>query len=167
MTLIPSEIFTKYNEIADSLIRELGVNCTLVYTPRQEECENCILDVLGNKSSGVYKAGGPYPFSDICPYCNGVGYKEVVVSETIKLRINYNRKTFLKLAPNVVVPDGAVQVIGFIADMPKLTQCNHIIVNSDLADYKSQAFVLLHEPMTHGLQQKNYFLVTLSRAPDK
>lgn len=164
---IPASIFTQYREVADAFINDLGVNCRINYLPRVEECVNCVFDSVSNKSSNVYKAGGPYPFDIICPYCDGVGYKETDCNEIIKLRINWQRKFFKTIAPLVNIPDNTVQVIGFIYDLPKVQKATHINLNVDQEGYGAYSYSLFGEPCTHGFLHNRYFMCFLTREPDK
>lgn len=166
---IPDSLFALYNEFADDFItKNFGVNCKLVYPAIREECSNCVLDVFGQRSSNIYKAGGPIPFTDgLCPYCEGVGYKEIETTETLKLRVNWSKKQFIKIATLTTVPDGAVQIIGFLSDLPKIQRSSYIILNSDQNDNYTWAYILYSEPMPHGFKQNRYFVATLVKAPDK
>jgi hypothetical protein len=164
---IPDSVFVKYREAADMFINTLGVNCRINYVPTREECENCVFDTFSNKSSNVYKSGGPQPFDIICPYCDGVGYKETEYFENIKLRVNWQRKNFLKFAPLVNIPDNSVQIIGFLYDLPKIQKAINIVINTGQEGYGSFAYTLLGEPVTHGFLNNRYFLAFLTREPDK
>jgi hypothetical protein len=41
---------------------------------KKQPCNNCYPDPISKKSTGVYRKGGPSPFTGkICPVCNGTG----------------------------------------------------------------------------------------------
>jgi len=168
MTLIPSEVISKYNEVADSLLSELGINCKLVYPELRNECDNCILDVINQTSSNVYKSGGPYPFSEgICPYCEGDGYKKVVTEEVIKLRVNWTRKNFIKFSTSVIIPDGAIQIIGYLSDLPKIRRASYIIINYEQEVNSSWAFIPGTDAVAHGFLNNRFFIATLEQSSEK
>ena len=73
--------------------------CTVPWTlefgvTKYDDCNNCVYDPIGRKSSNVYEAGGPVPFAfgGLCPMCHGQGKKPVVSTEDIKVIIVYNPK---------------------------------------------------------------------------
>ena len=76
------------------------VPCTLEFgVTKYDDCNNCVYDPIGRKSSNVYEAGGPvpFPFGGLCPMCNGQGKKPVVSTENVKVIIVYNPKEFDKV----------------------------------------------------------------------
>ena len=166
MVNIPQEIFDLYNETVDDMINSnFGVNCKIVYPPEREQCNNCVYDSIGRKSANRYAHGGPAPFNfGVCPVCGGEGYKEVESSETIKLRVYYEMKSFIKLAGMVEIPDGSVQVIGFLSDQDKIRQSNRIILNSDMEGVAGNVYEKLSEPVPHGFRKNRYFICMLKRS---
>lgn len=173
MTLIPDCIYEGYRKMADAMINELGVNCKLVYPPVLEDCDNCVYDPIGDKSSGRYKSGGPRPFyGGACPVCKGAGTKEIEDTETVKFRF-YNQGSrggavglpsdFLKIGEAIRTAEGAGFLIGFIYDLPKLEQANEIIINSDQENYKKWVYTKATEAVPYGLQKNRYFIVGVER----
>lgn len=162
---IPQGLFDLYYEIADDFIdSNFGVNCTLYYGPQKEICPNCMYNPVTNKSSNNYKAGGPIPFSDtICPYCDGVGYKETEATEQIKLRVYFEKKYWVKVEVPVLIKDGACQVIGHIVDMPKIRKARKIRVCDHLSGYENFDFTLASSPIPHGLKKNKYFIAFFNR----
>tara|TARA_Y100000114_G_scaffold109417_1_gene102927 strand:+ start:934 stop:1446 length:513 start_codon:yes stop_codon:yes gene_type:complete len=128
---IPSSVFNTYNEAVLLFTR----TATLVYPEKKEDCPNCIMNTMGtrNKSVSVYQAGGPYPFTRgmPCPYCNGKGYKAVEATDDITLRIYWDRKSWVKIGASIDIPDGSIQTIAYMTDLPKIEQCKHMIPNYD------------------------------------
>jgi hypothetical protein len=128
---IPSSVFDTYNEAVLLFTR----TATLVYPEKRERCPNCHMNTLGtrNKSVSVYRVGGPYPFERgmPCPYCNGKGYKAIETTEDITLRIYWDRKAWVKIGPAINVPDGSIQTIAYMADLPKIEQAKYMIPNYD------------------------------------
>lgn len=165
MVNIPDEVFQVYEEFADDFIDDnFGVNCTLIYPSRRIFCSNCVFDQIGQKSANRYKHGGPAPFNfGNCPTCGGEGYKEEEATDTIKLRVYYNSKNWIKVASSIDVPNAAAQVIGHLKDMPSFEMANEIIVNEPQENYKSWKFSRASDALPHGFKQRRYFVAFLQR----
>jgi len=123
---IPSSVFNTYNEAVLLFTR----TAKLIYPEKKEECPNCYLDTLGsrNRSVSKYKTGGPYPFERgmPCPYCNGKGYKALELSDTITLRIYWDRKFWFKVAQTIQVPDSSIQTISYMTDLDKINKAKYL-----------------------------------------
>lgn len=166
MVKIPQAVFDQYNAVMDDFITDnFGVNCRLSYQALQVECPNCIVDLIGHKSSNLYKSGGPQPFNDgmICPYCNGEGFRLDTPEEVVKVRVYWTKKEWLKLGDNVNIPDGSVQVIGFMTDMPKFKRANHCHILSDQIGANDYKFALSAEVFPWGFKKNRYFVGYLTR----
>ena len=128
---IPSSVFNTYNEAVLLFTR----TATLVYPEKREQCPNCYMNTLGtrNRSVSFYRIGGPYPFERgmPCPYCNGKGYKAIETSDEITLRIYWDRKSWVNIGIPIDIPDGSIQTIAYMADMPKIEQCKYMMPNYD------------------------------------
>lgn len=163
MVSIPESVFALYEEFADDFITSnFGVDCKLIYPPKRTTCANCVPSPISNNSGNVYRHGGPAPFSlGVCPLCGSVGFKEVENFEIIKMRVYYNPKEFVLRGPSVHIPDGAIQVIGFLSDVPKLIKCNEIIPNYTTA--LIQRYKILSPPSPHGFKRRKYFSCLLDR----
>lgn len=157
---IPSEVFDLYKEICDELINNdnIGKSCTLFYQPNKTECPNCIFDSFTGKSTGVYKSGGPVQFNGLCPWCNGEGFKETDVSESIRLRLYWTRKEWLKVGIPMNINDADLMTIGFLTDMPKCQQAAFIRINTSQSLYGYWDFILSSEPYPHGFGKNKYFI---------
>lgn len=166
MVTIPQTIFDTYNSIADDFINNnFGVNCILEYPPKETACDNCVYDSINRRSSNRYKTGGPIPFTfGICPWCDGAGFKQIPVSTTIKMRIYWSRKDWVKIGIPVNIPDGAIQTIGFMSDLSKIKQAERVLVNSDISNIMQWEYILLGEPIPHGFKYNRYFLAYWSKA---
>ena len=128
---IPSSVFTTYNEAVLLFTR----TATLVYPEKREQCPNCYMNTMGtrNKSVSFYKTGGPYPFERgmPCPYCDGKGYKAIETNEDITLRIYWDIRAGVKIGAAIDIPDGSIQTIAYMTDLPKIEQCKYMIPNYD------------------------------------
>lgn len=164
--MIPSSIWDLYNDVADDFINDnFGEDCVLVYPPNQTECPNCIVDLIGRKSSNRYKSGGPYYFQNgmICPYCNGEGFYNNEPTETIKLRVYWSPKDWVKTGTTLAIPDGSIQIIGFLSDLPKVMQAASIKVINKNDAHMTLSFVRIREPFYHGFKKNRYFTMYLGR----
>lgn len=161
---IPSGTFDLYYEVCNELINNnfIGNSCTINYPPRRVSCDNCVTNHFGGHSSNVYKPGGPAPFNfGNCPLCGGNGYHEEVDTDTVRLRIYWQRKDWIKIA-SVVLPDADVQIIGFLTDLPKVRRAAEIIL-FDKVSNEQWKFALSGEPFPHGFGKNRYFVAFMSR----
>lgn len=162
---IPQTVFDLYNQTADDFIdKNFGVNCILTYGTNKTKCPNCILNEMTGTSLNKYQAGGPIPFdTGMCPYCNGVGFIDEQATETIKLRVYFEKKYWIKLELPIHIKDGAIQTIGHIEDLPKCKMANKITVCSDIKNYNQYDFVLAGDPVPHGFKKNRYFIAYWNR----
>lgn len=148
MINIPDSIFAKYYEAVDSLYacNHIADETTLV-TETRSNCPNCIPG-----ASSVYKTGGPIPFSiGPCPYCGGQNEIVSISNETIYLRTYPNKRNWIKIG-NIEAPNGAVQIIGKIADLKKIQLCNYMIFFPS-SDWK---YKLDSDPFPFGFGKKQF-----------
>lgn len=162
---IPQEVLDLYYQTVDDFNdKNFGVNCKLFYPEKRVDCPNCIFDVFQKKSSGKYQSGGPEPFdTGVCPYCNDIGYQAVEDTDTIKMRVYFDKKAFLKVGVPLNVQDGSVMTIGKIVDLPKIIRCTGAILNTDVAGYKTYKYELKGEPILHGIKKDHYFIAIWQR----
>lgn len=161
--LIPNELFLLYRDWADELIdnENIGVNCTLYFNHKKQECPNCIFDSFNGKSSNKYKTGGPVEFTlGICPWCHGEGYFSEEYTEVIRLRTYWNKKDWKKFG-NIEIPDGGAMIIGYLTDLPKLEKANYVSLVNEQQGYSKFDFNLSGAPILHGFTKNRYFMGTL------
>ena len=161
---IPSAFFNKYIEACDFFIDNdnIGKQCTLVYPSRKIACDNCVTNNIGGSSTNSYRHGGPAPFNfGRCPLCGGNGYHEEEITDTIRLRIYWEHRDWIKVS-SVSFPDADVQIIGYLSDLPKLRRANEIILLNP--KYGSWRTVLAGEPFPHGFGKNRYFMGFLKRS---
>jgi len=156
---IPDGLWDKYNEAADFFIDNdyIGRLCTIIYPPKRTSCVNCIKPV-GASTTNVYRHGGPMPFSfGGCPMCGDDGYKEVEYTDTIRLRIYWNRKDWIRIVGNIGVADADAMVIGYMADLPKFSQAVELLLASrqNEAEYR---VVVAGKPSPWGFGRSRYFV---------
>ncbi len=156
--LITTE-FTDLHEAAiNEVIRGLGVNCRLIYKgSKWEPCTNCHTNPQTGQSTGVYKTGGPIPFTTgVCPYCKGVGRIVQENTEDVVLGVIWEQKQFM----NTIVPvDGnQVQTICAAEYFTKLKRASQIIVDTNLSNYSQNIFQRVNEPSFAGFTHKFVFV---------
>lgn len=154
---ISDDIFDIYNDGINALYANSNTSdtCKIYYPANQQECPNCIFDTFG-AATNSYKDGGPVPFNfGLCPVCNGVGFKEVEVTENVILRIYPTPKYWIKIA-GVDKPDGKVQIIGKIADMSKIIRSSKIELFTTSNKYTSYMCVLDGEPSLFGFGSREF-----------
>lgn len=151
--MIPSGIFYKYYDVCDEILNHgfLSDSYTLYYPPLKTACVNCNTSYFSGTSRNVYKHGGPAPFNGICPMCAGNGYSEVEQTSTIRLRVYFSRKDWVKIA-NVDISNAQIMIIGFMSDVNKIERMNEIDING--------RFRLLGKPQSHGFGNR-YFIAFL------
>jgi len=166
MEVPDSLFFNQYFETVDSFLTSefTSYNCILHYTPRHIACINCVFD--GKGGTNVYNGTGPMSFTfGLCPVCNGKGFKDEEVTETIRFRIYGEKNNFIKghsQTNNIEYSDGSLQIIGHLSDVPKVVKANKILVNSDEEKYRKWEYKLNSEPFKHGFGNR-YFLAYLKR----
>jgi hypothetical protein len=160
---IPESLFDKYKEFVDYLLSDehFSKNCTLVYPPLRTECPNCTINMVGSSVINTYRHGGPAPFNfGDCSMCGGQGYKEVEHTGSLRLRIYWNRKDWIKIVKSIVLNDADVMVIGNMSDLRKFKQAIEIllITSQNNAEYRT---VLVGQPTPWGFSQDKYFIAYL------
>jgi hypothetical protein len=169
---IPESIFETFNSGVDAMLASsMAAPCVLVYPPRRTECPNCIVNPLTQSSSGRYKAAGPIVFSNgqVCPYCQGQGFTNTETTETIRLLIDWEPKSFIRLLKNpknesVNLSFGSIiQVQGNIDYLNKIRQCVELRVHQNVSDLGYWRYERDGEPIPYGLNHNDYFSCIMNR----
>lgn len=158
---IPVAVFEKYKEVCDYFLNsdQFSRACTLYYPPIKIPSDNHPYTTNGS----IYQHGGPAnQGGEPNPYSGGQGYKDQEVTDSIRLRIYWNKKKWIS-AGGVTVADADVQVIGFIADLPKLIACDSVELVTEQAQVRG-TYKLLGTPFYHGFGKTNYFVAFLKRS---
>lgn len=157
---IPSSVFDEYDWVCDGLLNEVGVTCTLYYPEEKSECTNCYYDNDTQRSSGIYKSGGPQEFTNftMCPICHGRGLSTLTPTEDITLRVYHNPSSFVDIGVDWSTAQGVVMVIGRLIDLPKIENSTKILLNSDIKGIRRYYVQRQSECVPFGLGQKRYFL---------
>jgi hypothetical protein len=159
---IPQSVFDTYNDTMDYMLANdnFSRSCTIYYPPLKEAC-SCTLDQMGGGTNNHYQHGGPAPFnfSNNCGYCGGAGFREKEQTDSIRLRLYWNSRNWIK-TKTLVLPDTKVQIIGFMSDLRKLLNAASIrVINEEKAF--DQRLVLAGDPVPHGFGRTRYFLAFL------
>lgn len=157
---IPQGIFDKYEEVCDYFLtsNEFSRLCTLYYPPIRIPCDDHPFTQEGN----IYQHGGPAPIGgEPCVYCGGQGYKDKEVTETIRLRIYWNKRKWVQTA-TVVAADAEVQVIGLVSDLSKLMQADSVELVTEQRNVNAMYRMTGH-PFYHGFGKDRYFIAYLKK----
>lgn len=157
-------LINKYNEVATDMIDSyFGADCKLYFGSTKSQCSNCNYNPISQKSSNTYRTGGPIPFEGtICPYCDGEGFLYLEATETIKLRVYFDKRKWVKIAAPAMINDNAIQTIGHIADMSKCISAKHAVMNVNISGIVQYKFILAGEPSPYGLDKK-FFIAYWNR----
>jgi hypothetical protein len=149
---IPDSLFEKYNEGIDLTIDKFGVNCRLVNMQKiQETVYNPNNNVPDRNSINAHRVrGGDYERSNVI-------IKEVETYTTIKLKVYWDPKNWVGVGGNLNIPDGSIQTVGFLSDLPKILQAKALIVHDNIKDYKELRFERVGEHIPMGFKQNRYF----------
>ncbi len=164
---ISQSILDEADWVIDSFIDSLGKNCLLVYPPLVSECPNCIFDIYTGRSSNIYKSGGPISFiaGELCPFCGGEGRSLLPQEETIKLRVYWTPKDWVKVSTLIKVPDADAQIIGYMKDLQKIENAQSLVLDSDLEGSRRWSMIRLGQAVPWGFQRR-YFIQFLKRITD-
>lgn len=149
---VPESVFDKYYDVIDSTFDIFGVVCKLVSINKVEEIVYNPNNNIPEKNSinahrintGDYERGNKV-------------IKEVETLTDIKLKVYWDQKNWVGVAGNIVIPDGSIQTIGFMSDLPKVLQAKALIVHDTIKEYKELRFERMGEFIPMGLRQNRYF----------
>ena len=149
---VPESVFDKYYDVIDSTFNIFGVMCKLVSLDKVEEIvydpDNNIPEKNSINAHRIHN--GDYERSHKI-------IKEVETLTDIKLKVYWDQKNWVGVGGNIVIPDGSIQTIGFMTDLPKVLQAKALIVHDTIKDYKELRFERVGEFIPMGLRQNRYF----------
>ncbi len=151
--IISGQLKKLFTDAINGILEEsaLTVPCKLIYEGKMVVCSNCQINPVTGKSSGVYKTGGPIPFTNkICPYCSGEGKKTLDTDETIHMCLVWDYKSWKNMGFNIESPDGYCVSLCNVSLLPKIKRAKCIILNTDVEDYKRHKFTRNGEPNPMG-----------------
>lgn len=158
---IDNSVFDIYREVADWMIDNdnIGRTCTIVYPPIKVPCTTCSLNPEGFNQHSTGEFGGPTTYT--CEYCSGTNIIEQSSTTTIRLRIYWEKKNWIKIG-GINFQDADAMVIGYLSDLGKLQNANEIIFTQDQNRW---SFRLSGKPFPHGFGKNRYFVAYLSQNP--
>jgi hypothetical protein len=162
MNIITPQLKEIYKSFIDELLRSnsLSLPCKLIYGSSSiTPCPNCIIDPISSKSSNNYNSpSGPIPFADgqICPYCRGLGGTYSEANEIVDMLVVFDYKYWVGFDSTVHKPEGMIQTISKLQDLPKLNSCNKIIVDTNIINYTEAYFQRNSEPQPAGFGESSY-----------
>ena len=147
MSIIPSGLFTKYDEYAQHFLDDFGTTCTLVY-PETITTTTNVPNIKQKKTLSLN------PVDDFAR--GSQSFKTVDQTESIRLRLYWDKKGFQKLG-NIVIPDGAMAAYGLISDLYKVERAKELIVHPNSSPaHREWRFTKFAEPIIYGLSQKEF-----------
>lgn len=161
---LPPKLFDAYHEAMDLFLTNdnFSRSCTVYYPPIKEACD-CNTNFMGGASSNVFQHGGPAPFGGSpCAYCGGSGFREKETTASVRLRILWSKKEWVKPGGNLAIADAEVQVIGYAADTSKILNAQFILLPSNQTALETK-FTIAAEPFFHGFGKSRYFIAFLKR----
>lgn len=155
---ISQELIEIYQGRIDSLINQLGKNVLLEFDPIRQPCTNCEFDVIRNRSNGIYKVGGPIPFTrgSKCPYCKGLGFLEIATTKCIKCLIKWSPKELRNYDISVSRYTNIVRLKTFLTDADDLVRAKTAIIDYDISSMFVQRVRMLRGPIPVGLREDRY-----------
>jgi hypothetical protein len=149
---VPQSVFDKYFDVIDSTFNIFGVTCQLVSIQKVEKIvynpNNNIPD--RNTINDHRRGGGDRNRGTVT-------IVETEVLTDIKLKVYWDSKQWVGITKDMVVPDGTIQTIGMMSDLPDVLKAKELIVHKGIKDYKEMRFQRQGEHIPMGLKQDRYF----------
>ena len=149
---VPQSVFDKYFDVIDSTFNIFGVTCQLISIEKKEVIVYNPDDNIPNRNTiNDHRRGGG-------THNRGTKtIKETEVLTDIKLKVYWDQKQWTGITSGLVVPNGSIQTIGFMTDLPKVLAAKQLLVHKDIKDYKEIRFERIGEHTPLGLKQNRYF----------
>lgn len=151
--IVPESVFDKYYEVIDSTFDIFGVVCQLVSINKVEEIvynPNNNIPEKNSINAHRVRGGGDYERQNKI-------IREIEVLSDVKLKVYWDQKNWIGVADGIAIPDGSIQTIGFMKDLPKILQAKALIVHKDIKNLKELRFERMGEHIPMGLRQNRYF----------
>ena len=149
---VPQSVFDKYFDVIDSTFNIFGVMCQLVSIQKVEKIvynpNNNIPD--RNTINDHRRGGGDRNRGTVT-------IVETEVLTDIKLKVYWDAKQWIGVTKDMVVPDGTIQTIGMMSDLPDVLIAKELIVHKGIKDYKEMRFQRQGEHIPMGVKQDRYF----------
>lgn len=157
---ISQSVFDKYYELIDSTFDIFGVTCQLVSINKIEEISHNPNNNIPNKNSiNAHRTGGGGAYD-----VGNKTFKEVETITDIKLKVYWDNKQWISITDNIKLPEGSIQTIGLMSDLPKVLKAKQLIAHKDIKDIKEMRFERVGEFVPIGIKQQRYFACFWKRA---
>jgi len=155
---ITNEVVNIYQTRIDALINQLGKSVLLEFDPVRQPCSNCIFDPIRNRSTGIYKTGGPRPFtrSRQCPWCKGKGFEETQATRCIEALIKWNPRDSEKYGISLENYKSVVRIKTFSTEADDIVRARTAIVDYQEIGTTIARVRLIRNPIPVGLRQSRY-----------
>ena len=150
---VPQSVFDKYFEVIDSTFTIFGVTCQLVFIEKIEEISSSYDNFPTHNSINAHRRGPGHPAF----VRSSTVLREVEKTEDITMKVYWDSRTWVKTGSDIVVPDGSIQTIGKMPDLPKVLRAKELIVHKGITDYGEIRFQRTAEHIPLGLKQEKYF----------
>lgn len=148
---IPTGLFRTYEQVTDAMMSTttgFASPCQLKYISTVQTSETSLPSIKKIKTMDVR--------SQDTDFRRGTtSYKKVPVTETINLRVYWDKKDFKRFG-NIEVPDGSVMTIGPYSEMLKVNKADRLIINTDKTGNIDWEFKKSSEPTLFGLTNKQF-----------
>lgn len=146
---VPESVFTKYYEVIDSTFDIFGVECLLVYpeTIAESTSNN---NIPASPSMNIHRRNQEQYRRD------NKNYKQIQKTETIKLKVYWDFKDFVRPAPSLVLPNNSIQTIFYMSDLQKINRATQLIVHKGIQTTQEMRFQKFGQPFPMGLRQNRY-----------
>jgi len=150
--IVPESVFDKYYDVIDSTFDIFGVKCKLVSISKREEIIFTPDNNNPNRNSvNVHRNGGGTVNR------GNVTIKETEVLTDIILKVYWDQKQWVGVTSGIQVPDGSIQTIGFMKDLPLVLKAKQLIIHDGIKEFKEIRFERAGEHIPMGLRQNRYF----------
>ena len=143
--IITNDLKNTHTQMISALLFDdaCTVQCELSYEgSKNEDCPNCVQNILMGNSASTYQPGGPIPFSfGECPYCAGRGRIETEQVETIYVMPIWDSKQWVGTEANVNAPNVALQTMTLIANYARIETASTIRMDTAISGYGTQKFM--------------------------
>ena len=167
--IIGTNLKTLYSNAISAMLYNdaCTIKSTLHYgITKYENCQNCLYDPIGQKSSNKYQSGGPvpFPFGSICPVCDGRGKRGVETTETIYVMVIWDYKDFFNVGTVNTGSNDMIQILTFDENTPKIKKTNEITIDVDKAGYGRHRFAKAGEPQPCGFSNTDFVSCLFKRS---
>lgn len=150
---ISQSVFDKYYELIDSTFDIFGVTCQLVSINKIEEIVHHPNNNIPNKNSiNAHRTGGNGTYD-----VGNKTFKEIETLTDIKLKVYWDNKQWISVTDNIKLPEGSIQTIGLMSDLPKVLKAKQLIAHKDIKNLKEMRFERVGEFIPIGIKQQRYF----------